>query len=154
MPFDAVGFHVAREGIKPGSTIQPGNFGQIILRVGRAHNLHQREMLFELDRQLRHPHLPSRLFAAFLWGSLPEARWYQREVLKNDVIYEVRFDPALPKFRAYHLCIPPHPMYSEKETIERYWDASDAVRWSEDASFVPVEILTLSPLLVENAVTL
>lgn len=124
------------------------------MAFGSAHNLYAREMKFENHRKLRHAGRPSRLASAYLWDTLADARWYQREVLKDDLVYEVKYDGSLPIFRAYHLCIPPHPLYSEDETIRRYWDGSDAVRWANDTSIVPVEVLTLSPLKIQGHVSL
>lgn len=87
--------------LSPGSVITPGNFGRVIeqYRPNSITGMASRELSFEVARLRLFPHLPSRLKALFLFGSLDQARLYLNQHAITSVIYEVELvDETLPLF--------------------------------------------------------
>ncbi|MGY4284912.1 hypothetical protein ACVWXO_004132 [Bradyrhizobium sp. LM2.7] len=58
-------FHLSGIMLRPGSIIEPGNFGRITRAIGVNHTHWHREQALEAARLRNHPHKPSRLAAAF-----------------------------------------------------------------------------------------
>jgi hypothetical protein len=67
-------FHLAGIQLAPGSIIEPGNWGRIILATGPQHPEYQREFALENARLAKCPHKPSRLKAAFISVDAGEAK--------------------------------------------------------------------------------
>ncbi|SOC47652.1 hypothetical protein SAMN05892877_13210 [Rhizobium subbaraonis] len=146
---NTIGFWCNRFRHAPGAAILPGNWGRIIKTIGPSHTHYAREVAMEAHRTAHHPGKPSRFNCNFLCGSIEHARWYKRNYQPEDHIYEVRFDSLN---YAYHqgmiMCIPPLRGKSDEDAVRHYWNCDLGVYPDHEPSIQPIEILTMSPMLV------
>src|SRR6516225_4549681 len=92
-------FHLSGIMLRPGSIIEPGNFGRIVQATGPAHTHWQREQALEMARAKNYPNKPSRLEAAFVSVDVAEARSFRARIpgFTFHVLYRVSLlDPASP----------------------------------------------------------
>jgi len=154
MAFDTIGFHVTKSVLNPGSIIEPGNWGRIIKAIGPNHQHHAREMEFEDVRAGEFPDKQSRLTSCFVWPTLKDAKWYREHHHKTDFIYEIRFDQELPLHQGVFLLVNTPPNMTRRESIVHYWKFDHGVHWDQDPTYMPIEIVTASPLVVRDTINL
>ncbi len=86
-------YHSAPLKLRPGSIIEPGNWGRILncYRTDGNGNawLLARELAFESIRSSEFNELPSRLSSCFVFEVLEHANQYQKEFSRWNSIYEV-----------------------------------------------------------------
>lgn len=154
MALDTIGFYCTGHSLDPNTILQPGNWGRTIQQWGNAHRLFNQEMALEAERANNFPDRQSRLTANFIWPRLNDAKWYRAHHHPADSIYEIRFDQQLPLHQGVFLCLPPLRGFSDAQAIRHYWAFDHGVYWDQDPGYMPIEIVTASPLLVLGNVTL
>jgi hypothetical protein len=142
-----LGFHVAPILMRPGSVVEPGNWGRIIGLHGQAHNLHGREMLLEQIRAAEFPHLPSRLSSCFYCPDVANADWFRRNHSVNGIVYLVApMQTDAPSHTGYMNCLPPLRELADEVAARHYWRADLQVMGPDQ--FPAREVVTASSLLI------
>lgn len=90
-------FHVREGHLDPGSIIQPGRWGFIVIAEGKSHPFFFREHLLEIWRLLRTNVQVSRLACCFAHESLEQARTYANS--GESILRVEPTDPTAPKSR-------------------------------------------------------
>ncbi len=81
-------FHLSGNLLKPGETIEPGNWGNLVLTTP-SHRWLEMELIFEHARQQIAPDLPSRLTSNFVFDNFDSAKRFKDLQRQNDCIYKV-----------------------------------------------------------------
>lgn len=84
--------------LPPGTLVQPGNYGRIVLEMGEKHGAFRREMAYEQVRIILFPHRPSRLSSLFCFVTISEALLFRKHIngFYNHHLYEVSSDEIDP----------------------------------------------------------
>lgn len=142
-------FWVNHYEFKSGDGIEPGNWGRIIRERGEKHPHFKREQDMEAYRAEHYPNKPSRLECCYVCQNIEDALWYRRTYCPKDRLYEVRFDSeTIPYHQGFIMCLPPLREKTYEEAIKHYWDFDLRVEPDNQPGLYPVEVLTLSPLLI------
>lgn len=156
-------FHLSAGKLAPGSVVEPGNYGRIVLLMGREHQDFYREMALENARFHRFGHLPSRLEAAFGFASLTEAADFRSRIpgFFHHILYRVSLVNA-----SASSCLVESRLCGVQGTprhdwADDYWRNARPV--SDPSPWIPVvpgidgwpaphsrEVLTLSQLRIEE----
>lgn len=91
-------FHLSGGLLGAGSTIEPGNYGRVVMAAGNQHSDYYREMALEDARVHRFSDFPSRMSAAFGFAAVEEAREFRGRIpgFRNHVLYRVALvDPKV-----------------------------------------------------------
>ncbi|RNC77259.1 hypothetical protein DA717_11235 [Piscirickettsiaceae bacterium NZ-RLO2] len=162
---DEVFYHSSPTPLETGSTILPGNYGNIIQHYGSNHPLFEREMLLEEIRKINYPEKPSRLNCCFLCRTIPEMLLYLR--LNCFDQYQYIYEAAICQTdKELHIgnycCLPPtkdSPPVAGKEpkqlTID-YWEHNDSSQKMHVPQYpgVPLfEVVTASPIRLVSSGT-
>lgn len=154
-------YHLFGGLLRVGSIIEPGNWGRIVKAAGWRHNASVREAALEQSRLSRFSHRPSRLEAAFVCLTLPEAIAFRasNSSFAFHKIYRVRLcDPsAASHITDARLCLPQGTFHADWADI--YWmdhaaqaSAIPGIDWAAATNGVEMrEMLTLSQLRIEEA---
>jgi hypothetical protein len=148
--------------LRPGSIIEPGNFGRVIRAIGINHAHWQREQALEAARAVNYPCKPSRLAAAFVSVDENEARSFRARIpgFAFHVLYRVSLvDPtAQSHFTDTRLC--DRQGSAQYDWADLYWFEYDPTKIvipgigplaSATGGVACRELLTLSPLRIEEA---
>lgn len=156
-------FHLSAGKLAPGSIVEPGNYGRIVLLMGREHPDFYREMALENARFHRFEHFPSRLDAAFGFISIPEAIDFRSRIpgFVHHILYRVSMLAA-----SASSCLVESRLCGVQGTPRHDWADSywlNARPVSDASPWVPVvpgidgwpippsrEVLTLSQLRIEE----
>ncbi|WP_320040803.1 DUF2441 domain-containing protein [uncultured Desulfobacter sp.] len=91
---DADFFHLSPIRLKPGSIIEPGNWGRIMKAYSNTQSTNPwnllREQTFELIRATRFPEKPSRYKSAYLFESIEIAKAFKDNERPFDVLSKVK----------------------------------------------------------------
>lgn len=120
----AIYFHLAPTLLAPGSIIEPGNFGRIVLLHGLNHQQYRREIQYEEARKTRFPDRPSRLACLFAFVTQEEAELFQRTIpgFGANVLYEIENNEQNPHVADIAYAIqPPGATEFDQKTIDYYW---------------------------------
>jgi len=145
-------FHLTPVKLKPGSIIEPGNWGRIIrsyrsLDGANAYNL-VREQTFEL---VRNSHFqkkkPSRYNCVFLFESLDDASKFKEEQRPIDILYKVEIlDLTKPLHRACMTLTNISPgalVIPQYETqAKQYWKGEN-IKSAEILTYSDIKILEI-----------
>lgn len=153
-------FHLSGIVLRPGSIIEPGNFGRIVNAMGAQHEHWMREQALEAARVKNHAAKPSRLDAAFVSIDEAEARSFRARIpgFTHHVLYSVSLlDPSSPSHLTdTRLCAPQgNGQYNWADLYWRDYDPEALIipgLGSLAAATKGVacrEVLTLSPLRIE-----
>lgn len=155
MAIDTTGFYVTRDLLSPGHVVQPGRWGKLITtQTHPSKPIYQQEMQFEAERLQNFPEKQSRLKSNFIWPTLKDAKWYREHHHKNDLIYQIRFDQALPLHQGVFLLVNTPQNMTRTQSIVHYWKFDHGVHWDRDPTYMPIEIVTASPLVVRDTIDL
>jgi hypothetical protein len=73
-------WHLSGARLAPGAVIEPGNFGRIVMAIGKTHPHFHREMAIEYARVAKFASRPSRLTSAFGFVTSDEAADYRARI--------------------------------------------------------------------------
>jgi hypothetical protein len=154
-------FHLAGIQLAPGSIVEPGNWGRIILATGPQHPEYQREIALENARLAKYPHKPSRLKAAFTSVDAGEAKAFRARIpgFTHHILYWVELaEPHAPSHLTDTRLGKPQGTQAY-DWADLYWRDYDAAAieipgigsWVGATNGIACrEIVTLSPLIIRE----
>ncbi len=144
-------FHVREESLSPGSIIQPGRWGELVLRGGATEPFFFREHLLEIWRKEKTTVAVSRLACTFAWETQEQA---ERMASRDEFILRVcPVDLDAPRVRLDSLWLtwmsePGATTEKIMQWCDAYW-ASRATTQLKPAATASWEWLFACPLRVE-----
>lgn len=146
------GYYVCPIPLRPGSVVEPGNYGRIVRHHGQEHHLWGREELLERVRQADFPTKPSRLTSAYYCPEVADAQWFQNHHSNAGIIYlVVPLSPEAPRHAGYMNCLPPIAGRDGEDIARRYWAADLKVQGPD--GYPAQEIVIASPMLIVQDVS-
>tara|TARA_R110000868_G_scaffold291709_1_gene552245 strand:+ start:11390 stop:11902 length:513 start_codon:yes stop_codon:yes gene_type:complete len=103
-------YHSTSKELKQGDLIEPGNWGEVILKSQGTHASYRRETVVEDIRRFYFPQKPSRLTSAYVCLMLEDALFF-KEITKRetDFIYKVKVsNPNCKQHVGCWNCLPPN----------------------------------------------
>ena len=150
-------YHSNRQFLRPGTIVDPGNYGRLVNQARECGPHWNRELVLEEVRRKRFPNKPSRLSSCFVTDNIETAEFYHRNHCPEGYLYTVVLEDSSQLLHVGDFnCIQPLPGRNEtmEQIAERYWACDLRTKISEHLDMVCNETVTTSALRVVSPIYL